>query len=283
MDTQQTVPDRDKLKRLISYLQEIACLGTKPIRDIGNYEKVLWLSSIPKEQECFTQAWGRDARYEPEKWLEVQSPPKPPLPPVPIICEEWINHSALRNKNDQPELLSRITRQIPNPDWLEGSDQPETIPCIEQLEDYPEVQEAWNTYINDKWLPWTEEHSTWKRVDEVYSKLFAIHQEQLRLSENYEFVLGLGLLTWQTPAGPRVRRHFLVADAILEFEAGRKKFTVRPHTEGAKLRPEFDMLVGIAGQPLPAEKNAKKALAAAEDDPWEKNALQVCCGLWCIR
>jgi len=86
-------------------------------------------------------------------------------------------------------------------------------------------------------------------------------------------VLGLGLLTWQTPTGQRVRRHLVVADAILEFEARLGKFTVRPHTEGAKLRPELDML-DIGEQPARAEETAKASLAAAEDDPWEKGCVE---------
>lgn len=113
----------------------------------------------------------------------------------------------------------------------------------------------------------------WEEVHKVYSALFAIHQEQLRLGEEYELVLGLGLLVWQTPTGQRVRRHLIVADAILEFEARLGKFTVRPHTEGAKLRPELDML-DIEEQPARAEETAKAELGAAEDDPWEKGCVE---------
>lgn len=103
--------------------------------------------------------------------------------------------------------------------------------------------------------------------------LFGIHQEQLRLGEEYELVLGLGLLTWQTPTGQRARRHLLVANAILEFEALLGKFTVRPHPEGAQVRPEVDML-DIEEQPVRAEETAKASLSAAEDDPWERGCVE---------
>lgn len=86
-------------------------------------------------------------------------------------------------------------------------------------------------------------------------------------------MLGLGLLTWQTPTKQRTRRHLIVADAILEFEARLGKFTVRPHTEGAKLRPELDML-DIEDQPVRAEETAKSSLSAAQDDPWEKGCVE---------
>jgi hypothetical protein len=222
-------------------LTRLASLRAKLIRDIAEYEKVLWVSNVPHERGCFTQAWGRDAEHEPDEWLEVQNHREPELPVVPDQCKEWVSQSALRNKSDLPELLPEITHQVQNPDWREGSDQPETMPRTERLEEHPEIQRAWDRYIEDKWLPWTKEHNAWEKVHKAYSTLFAIHQEQLRLGEEYELVLGLGLLTWQTHTGQRVRRHLIVADAILEFEARLGKFTARPHTEGAKLRPELDM------------------------------------------
>ena len=100
-----------------------------------------------------------------------------------------------------------------------------------------------------------------------------MYQEQRRLGEEYELVLGLGLLTWQTPSEQRVRRHLVVADATLEFEARLGKFTVRPHADGAKLRPELDML-DIEEQPARAEEAAKNSLSNAEDDPWDKGCVE---------
>jgi transcription elongation GreA/GreB family factor len=276
MNSSTPASRNEKAIRLVEYLLRLASLRTKLIRDIEYYKEngnILWLSNIPHERGCFTQAWGRDEEHEPDEWLEVQKQPEPELPTVPAQFKDWVNLPSLRNKGDLPELFPEITRQIPNPDWREKSDQPETVPYTERLEDHPEVQRAWNRYVEDKWLPWTEEHNRWEKVHKVYSALFAIHQEQLRLGEEYELVLGLGLLTWQTPSGQRVRRHLVVADAILEFEARLGKFTVHSHTEGSKLRPELDML-DIEEQPARAEETAKVSLASAEDDPWEKDCIE---------
>jgi very-short-patch-repair endonuclease len=273
-DKPQTLnPEAHKAVRLLDYLLRLATLRGKLIRDIAEYEKILWISSVPRERGCFTQAWGRDEEHEPDEWLEVQNRREPELPAVPAQCKDWVHLPSLRNKSDLPKLLTEIARQIQNPDWREGSDQPETIPHTERLKDHPEVQRTWNRYVEDKWLLWTEEHTAWEQLHKVYSALFAIHQEQLRLGEEYELVIALGLLTWQTPTGQRVRRHLVIADAILEFEARLGKFTVRPHTEGAKLRPELNML-DIEEQPVRAEETAKSSLTRAEDDPWEKSCVE---------
>ncbi len=263
----------DKGTRLIDYLTRLASIRSKTIRDVDEYEKKLWLSEVPRQQGCFTQAWGHDQEHESDEWFEVQNRREPELPIIPASCKDWVSLSTFRSKNDLPELLPEITRQIPNPDWRQGSDEPETTPCIERLEDHPDVQRAWDHYVEDRWLPWAEEYSAWEKIHKVYSSLFIIHQEQIRLGEEYELVLGLGLLTWQTPTGQRVRRHLVVADAILEFEARLGKFTVRPHSEGAKLRPELDML-DIEDQPTRAEETAKTSLDAADDDPWEKGSVE---------
>ena len=359
------MPDeREKVLRLVEYLQELATLRTIPVRDISTYEKkgkVLWLSDCPREQGVFTQAWGRNEEHDPDEWLKVQHrqepplpavpdqckdwvnyealqnknnlPEQPPLPAVPDQCEEWVNLDDLWNKNDLPELLPKSTQQIQNPDgrkdtdqpetipktkhlkikevkqewdryvenkwfpwtekhnawekdhkpkllpeisnpdWHKNLDQPETIPQIKHLEDYPEVEQIWEDYVQKKWLPWTKKHDVWKRVQEVYSDLFTIYHEQLRLGEEYELVFGLGLLNWQTSTGQRVHRHLIVADALLEFEADMKKFTVRPPTQGAKLRPELDML-DIEEQPSDAKEIAKSRLDVAEDDPWETSCVE---------
>jgi very-short-patch-repair endonuclease len=273
LNDQQASPRTQKVVRLVNYLSRLATLRTKLIRNIADYERVLWLSTVPREQGCFTQAWGRDNEHEPDEWLEVQNRREPELPVVPSLCKNWVNLSTLRNKKDQPSLLPQFTRQIQNPDWVEGSYHPETIPHSELLENHPEIQRIWESYVQDKWLPWREEHNGWERVHQVYSALFAIHQEQLRLGEEYELLLGLGLLTWQTPAGQRTRRHLVVADAILEFEARLGKFTVRPHADGAKVRLELDML-DIQEQPARAEETANGSLLAAGDDPWERGCVE---------
>ena len=361
-------PDEvNRVVYLIQYLQRLATLRTRPVRDVRTYErkgKVLWLSDCPHEQGVFTQAWGNDEAHSQDKWLEVQNQSKPELPAVPDECEDWVNPEALLDNNnlpeqpelptvpvqckkwvnlealwdtneppklqtkitrqipnpdwhedsDQPEtipktehlkdypkveqewdryiqdewlpwteeynewkidympkLLPEITRQIPNPDWHEDSDQPETIPKTEHLNDYPEVEQEWDRYIQDEWLPWTTQHNAWKKVHEVYSKLFAIRQIQLRSDEEYELVLGVGLLTWQTPNNQHVRRHLVVADAFLEFEAHLGKFTVRPSTSGARLRLELDML---EEQPALAEGEARGLLEQAEDNPWKGDHVE---------
>lgn len=277
----------EKVIRLVDFLIRMASLRAKLIQDVTDYERALWISDVPHEKGCFTQAWGRDEEIDSDTWLEVQNQREPGLPGVPTECEPWVEKATLRFKADIPELLKEISIQVKNPSWQEGSDETEYVSQSECIEDHPEIQRNWEHYVEHKWLPWTEDHNRWDSVHKVYSALFAIHQEQIRLGEEYELVLALGLLTWKVPSGQRVHRHLIVANALLGFEAQQQRFTVRPHPDGTKLRPELDML-DIEDRPTRAEESARAGLTVTEnrehdnqngqpvplEDPWEKSILE---------
>jgi len=259
--------------RLVEYLMRLASLRTKIIRELSEDTQVLWIHKIPREKGCFTQAWGANEEYDKDIWLEVQTFIEPELPSPPELCRCWVDNNNIRDTKGLPTLLETITEQVKTPGWKEGSDLPQYINKTIYLENCHRVKEEWNKYIELKWLTWAEQHKKWEEVHNVYSTLFAIRQEQLRLGEEYELILGLGLLTWQTQSNQRVRRHLVVANAILEFEARLGKFTVRPNPDGTNLRPELDML-DVEDQPARAEDSAKNGLMQADDDPWNKDCVE---------
>ena len=257
--------------RLVDYLTRIAQLRSKVVRNVDEYQNVLWLNDVPSQKGCFTQAWGRHEDHDSDVWIEIRRPIEPEVPTVPDVCRIWVHPESLRNKSDIPELPEETTEQIENPSWSEDSDEPELIPHTKRLQDYPEVQKAWDAYIEGKWLYWVADHNAWAPIHNVYSGLFAIRQEQTDSSEEFELVLALGLLIWRSPSGQHIRRHLLVADATLEFEAGLGRFTIKPHPEGTKFRPEFDV-VDIGERPAGAEQGAKDVLKK-NDDPWERDIV----------
>jgi very-short-patch-repair endonuclease len=272
MTGERTSEEETRAIRLVEYLTRLASLRTKIVRELSEDTLVLWINKIPREKGCFTQAWGANEEYTNDIWVEVQTYREPEIPSPPEICRRWINNDTIKDTKNLPALLETIIEPVKNPGWREGSDQPQYINQTIYLENCHRVKEEWNKYIELKWLAWAAQHKKWEKVHEAYSTLFSIHQEQLRLGEEYELVLGIGLLTWQTPNNQRVRRHLVVANAILEFEARLGKFTVRPNPDGANLRPELDML-DVEEQPARAEDSAKDGLLQAADDPWDKDCV----------
>ena len=41
--------------RLVQYLEALASIRSKTVRDINAYEHVLWLGRVPEEPECFSR------------------------------------------------------------------------------------------------------------------------------------------------------------------------------------------------------------------------------------
>ena len=269
---------KDKALRLIDYLVAIARLRSKIIRDVRDYERVLWMHEIPREPKyCFTQAWGANQEYDQDIWIEIKKYAEPIPDQVPEICEQWVNNATLYKTDDFPELYKSINIQVKeqNPDWNPESSEQEQFIIVtktQQLTDYPEVSTTWEDFLYKKWIPWTELHKRWQAVQKVYAKLFNIHQDIQKLGEEYELILGIGFLTWRTPSGQSVRRHMISAKANLHFEARLGKFTITPSADGAQLAPELDMLT-IEEQPIKAEQVAKDGLLSSNDNPWDRSSI----------
>ena len=62
----------EKASRLVEYLIRLTDLQRKSIKDLANYEQVLWFHEVPRLKGCFTPAWGADQDVDDSVWLEVQ-------------------------------------------------------------------------------------------------------------------------------------------------------------------------------------------------------------------
>lgn len=85
---------RDRSIQLFTYVRELAQLRSKVIRTLNDYESVLWFSDIPREQECFTQAWGAQLEGQEDVWLEIKKPKTPRVPSVPDELRPWVNEAS---------------------------------------------------------------------------------------------------------------------------------------------------------------------------------------------
>ncbi len=274
--SQQSASIRGKALRLIDYLRELARLRTALIRSVKEsaYEHILWVHSIPRDERwCFTQAWGIQAGAETDAWIKVRKYNEPRCPDVPKICERWVDSTSLREINSHPRLLATIVAAVPknvtdaNAARPEGDGQPEYRTL--NLKDHPQVESEFDRYVEQSWKPWGEVHRKWQAVQSAYSQLFQIHQEQQRLGEEYELVVGLGFLQWVTPDDQVAERHLLTAQAALTFDAASGTITVGAPTDGTQLAVELDML-DLQYRPAMAETIAQESLKSAENDPWDR-------------
>jgi REase_MTES_1575/AAA domain len=270
-------PIQDRAIRLFTYLQELVQLRTPPVRDVENYEAVIWFSEIPREDGCHSISWGSPLE-DSDIWIEVRKPKEPARPALPEICAGWVDPSALLKSEAEPDLMERIL--LPQEETADQSPDSQA-PSNEEgngrwvpLSDHPEVSSAWQKYMDEKWRPWADRHRRWKSVQSIYDRLFTILQLQRGLAEAYEFMLGLGLLSWVTPSGQTVRRHVLAGQASLEFDPNTGTLSARPAADGAKLSFEMEMLEPTerpnAGQILSLER----ALEQTAESPWDRACIE---------
>jgi len=260
---------RDRAIRLFTFLKELALLRTKVTRDLSAYEHVVWFHEVPEYKGCFSRLSPESDETQDAVWLEIQRPKEPQKPPIPSSCLKWLDDSS----EADPLVEPRLRDKVPSQNTL-SSDQ------FERLADHPEILEDWQRYIQDKWLPWAEVYKTWKAANDLYLQLFAIHQQIKKLGERYELLLGLGLLTWETPNNQRIKRHIVVGDAYLTFDADRAKFELQGAPGGIKLRFETDMVEQGYLPPLDQQKEIEAKLDSIQESPWNKDELNKVLRSW---
>lgn len=127
---------------------------------------------------------GHNGEFGQDVWIEVKKHDEPVLQEVPKLCEQWVNNSTLYQTADTPQLYPTINVQVEVED--EQASSPQFTTQVLNLVDYPEVENVWEKYIDEKWFPWVDLHRRWQSVQAVYAKLFTFYQEQHRLGEEYE-------------------------------------------------------------------------------------------------
>lgn len=248
-------PTRERAAALYTFLKEFTELRSKTTRTVDQYEDVLWFSDIPREPECECAAWHRGQDDESDEvWLTIRQPRLFPVRKPPADLEPWLSPGQVDDSSlEMPELREEISFPIQDASGEQRFER-------RIITEWPAIRAAWERYVEKEWWPWAEADRRAQSVQRVYTQLFSIYQKQQRLGEQYEAVLGLGLLFWRTPDSQEVRRHLLTASTNISFDAARGIMTVGPAGEGARPQIEQDML-DPAYRPDPEEQSALSSQA----------------------
>jgi hypothetical protein len=262
-------PD-SKALRLVRYLREFVGLRSATVRDVAQYDSILWFGDIPQESECTSPAW-RDGFEQGDPWLSVRKQQFPKAPAPPEIVLPWIDEVALsRASTEQLSLREKILTRDPE---AQGSDEP---PLVEwHLSDHPEVEDAFERY-RPQWEAWSKEYLRRARIQAVYAELFRLHTQVRKEGEIVELVLGIGLLAWRssdTEKSVPILRHVVTARVELNFEAATGLIRLYPAAEGAQLRIEDDMLEAER-RPQPGNYDVvNKQLKTVGDEIWDRSTV----------
>jgi superfamily I DNA and/or RNA helicase/very-short-patch-repair endonuclease len=242
---------KDKYLQIFNYLLEFSKIRSNPVRDIdaqeAQYPEKFWLCDIPKD-DLFDSVLHADYNNEAEYWIKVQKPKepiKPDFPKISSILELWINRESLLDEENGPILHERIQD---GEEFLE-------------LQDFPDVQETFDKYVNEKWLDdliehnskldiYQQEYKVYERLNETYKFFFKIHNKAQQFGEEYELIIGIGLLNFkENEECPKVFRHVLTQKVDVSFEYSQRDSVIKvlPNIE-SDIQIETDSIVDLFDQ-----------------------------------
>jgi very-short-patch-repair endonuclease len=288
---------RDRAIRLFTFLREYTQLRASTVLTTDSYDEVIWLADVPGLPGCDTAL--NEAARDPEVWLEVRKPRLTPAPRPPDVLEPWLEHWADSSPERPPVreaipttamvlaprqgLLALPPSSAESETGRGGPSEPEQAeppaPQI-QLDDRPDVRVAYEEYLNGQWLPWAREDRPLQRAQRIYTDLFRLRQSQQRLGEAYEVVMGIGHLSWRTPSGEAVRRHVVVAQTDIRFDADRGVISVTAAVDGARPALEQDMLEPNERPPHTLLDEISDDLETAGDDIFTQNVVVSAARRW---
>ncbi len=211
---------KTKYLQIFEYLKEFSKIRNKPILDIDaqetQYLEKFWLNDIA-ENEIFENIIRADFNEDNDYWLKVGKPNEPEKPEFAKLTEsleKWIDKTTLLNEEGEPKLMETLTI----------NDKTSFI------EDFPELNKELQQYINNKWIDdlieynekykiYKIRHEKYEKVNTVYKQLFRIFNKNQQFGEEYELVVGVGLLNFkENNESPKVFRHILTQRVDIKFE-----------------------------------------------------------------
>ncbi len=273
---------KKKYLQIFNYLLEFSKLRINPVRDIENsdtqYPDKVWLADIPQYEifDCITLPnYNQDADY----WLKIGKPKgEPQLPTFPKLSEtltEWIVKESLKDESGTPTLKDSIIKNS------------KTIP----LADKPEVETEFQTYLNNKWIDDLEHYkkefetyeaklAEYEKQSKTYKHLFSICNKAQQFGEEFELIVGVGLLHFQEDANtPLICRHILTSNVEITFDEKTFAITVSPSVE-SELKLETDSIIDLevifdSHNIIEAEKLTQKIIGDNEEtDPFAEVTKQ---------
>lgn len=226
----------DRAIRLFEFLAQAQLVRSAPIRHVDAYSKrdgsVIWFHAVPSHPAVQSALAGAPVAGEP--LLVIDRLPRMDPPKLPDRIVPWLD--APTDEPDQrPQLRESVTVSS-----QERDSEPPVPVTIERLTEHPEVRAGFERWIDD-WEVWAADERAASPIRMLYSELFRAHLTSANASEEWEWRLGVGALSWHPSGHDPVLRHLLTVPASVDFDDGTGRITVRTAEDG-RFAVELDML-----------------------------------------
>jgi len=257
---------RSNAIRVFTYVKDVVQqLSSRPILHTDKYEGVLWLDNLMSHdgsRNCFAAPGTGNEQV----WISVSKQPEPRPPEAAERLRPWITPGSGVSEKVPPRLAERILDPSGEEDengelrWLSRTD-------------HPTLEPLFQSYCKGPWQEWAETHTGWLGFHEhVYRQLFRLHQELTRLGEEYELVLGMGCLSWQSE-GASICRHIITVRASLSLDPATGHFTIGPNPDSTDFQYELDMLPSQSRPGREVIEHIAELLGSSGGDPTNRDGL----------
>ena len=241
-----------RARDLVEFLQRLTQMKTATVRDLDQYEDIVWFADVPEVPGCHCVT--HNGHSDDTDWIAVERPHIPPRPQPPIGLWGWLLDD--REPTSEPELR-----------------EPEDG---EELAD--SVVAAYDDYL-DAWRAWSAKYGPRLPLLGLYEHLFRIRQQAGQLGERYEVVVGAGLMLVPDEHA-RVRRHLITLRTEVLYEAQTGRITVRPAADGIGIQLEDEMLDPELIPPKQIRDSVYAILEPAGSDVWSGTVLAGAVTMW---
>jgi len=231
------MPKKEKYLQIFNYLLEFSKLRSNSVRDIDasetQYPEKFWLNDI-SINELFENVLRPEFNKDNDYWIKIRKPKEPEKPTFAILPQKiqlWVEPSSLLNEESEPTIKDSIEE--------DGKDL--------MLQDFPEVKVSFEKYVNEKWIDdlleynekikvYQEEFEIYEKLNDTYKKLFRIYNKTQQFGEEYELVVGVGLLNFKEDMEkPKIFRHIITQKVDINFEYSQKEshISINPNIESS--------------------------------------------------
>ncbi len=223
---------------LVEFLRDIALARRRRIVEVGRYDTVLWLDDLPAEIVVNTEAGPGETIFAVPR-IRAEAPPEPPA-----ALTNWLDRSAVTDSSAPSPVLKER-----GPAWV-VVEQPDGTTGVAAkvlpLEEAPDVGRAFESWL-PLWNAWAGRDRKALPFRRWYSALAGVAHLVAQQEDQYEVVLGTGLLAWRTADGTDIRNHVFTTRLLAIVDGERDEVRVVVDPEGHTRVQDRELLDGEPG------------------------------------
>jgi very-short-patch-repair endonuclease len=223
---------------LVEFLRDVALARRKRVVDVDGYDNTLWLSDLPAEVTVDHEAGPGDTLFSIPRL-------RPEQPPEPLAAlTGWLDKEALHDSSQASPVLKEKGSAwvvVKQPDGSKGM-----ISKLVGRDEAPDVGRAFELYL-PLWQSWASRDRKTAPFRKWYNALVAAAHLTAEQEDQYELVLGTGLLGWRSPSGTVVRNHIMATRLIAIVDTDKDEVRVIIDPDAATRAQDRELLDGEPG------------------------------------